>query len=46
MQTINIVLCSMNLAFCLFSAVSQEDKRGAYIIGSLGWFVALINVAF
>lgn len=46
MHTLNIILCSVNLAFCILNAIAQEDKRNAYFVGSMGWLVALINVAF
>ena len=46
MHTLNIILCSVNVAICIFNLIAQEDKRSAYFVALMGWFVALINVAF
>jgi len=46
MHTLNIVLCSINVVICLINLASQEGKRMAYFIATMGWLVALANVAF
>lgn len=44
MHTLNIILFSVNLAFCIANLIIQEDKRGAYFMATLGWFAALLGI--
>ena len=44
MHTVNIILVTATLVLCVINCIAQKEKRTAWFVASLGWFVALINL--
>ena len=45
-MSFQIIMRSLMLATCLINIIVQKDKRMAYIVASIGWFIALADIAF
>ena len=45
-MSFQIIMRSVVLVTCLINLAVQKDKRMAYAVASIGWFLALADVAF